>query len=417
MKAERFLLETLAHFVRSAEGPPPGVPARVRSDFETRLASICAEQGLSPIVSRSLDRLALPPSISSVTAARLSSHAEAVESETARRLRMLYELIELLGAGGVSALAMGDGLAATRYPRPTLRPLPVLDILVHERDLARALAMLERAGYRYPGPHPVFGRFRTSGRISERRAAELVAYHHHIAPLFVTNADDVTVRVRMRSVDLGRAPAREPAWNHRREVTLPDGRVSAVSVEDHLIERAARAGMAGMADLCALVDVGLVLAGGVRRLDRDYIEWRARSLGIATAVGTVMSEVDAMFWLGDVSRDIARPRPFSVAVLRRWWRSDRIDYGDVVSPRAGRFRFGLVACGGPIAKVRWVWHYFVPRRRWVRNLVGGRPNPWRWLKFLLLARDFPVHAGMPALPEVSREGTVIPFGAKPEKRR
>ena len=37
MRADDFILETLAHFARGDGGPPPGIPARIDADFERDL--------------------------------------------------------------------------------------------------------------------------------------------------------------------------------------------------------------------------------------------------------------------------------------------------------------------------------------------------------------------------------------------
>ncbi|MCH7550027.1 MAG: nucleotidyltransferase family protein, partial [Candidatus Krumholzibacteriota bacterium] len=356
MRADSFVLETLAHFVRSADGPPPGVPARVNAGFETRLVAICADQGISPIVSRSLDRLALPPSVSRVTVARLRSHSATIEAASARRLSLAARLIAGLRGAGVDSLVIGETLAKTTYPRLTPRPVSVIDLLVHERDVARALGVFERAGFSHPGIHPVFGPYRSEGRISERRASELVWYHHYIAPLFLTG-EDCTVRLRMRLIDLCHPESEEYAWDRRAGVMLAQGSVDAVCLEDHLVERCVRAGMAAMADLGALVDIGIVLGQHAEVLDWDYVATRARRGGIYAAVVTVVNEVSTLFNIPDASGRIPAAGVLSSGMIRRWWRLERIDYAELPSPRAGRFRFGLVAATSPFSAARWLWRH------------------------------------------------------------
>jgi len=36
-------------------------------------------------------------------------------------------------------------------------------------------------------------------------------------------------------------------------------------------------------------------------------------------------------------------------MIQRWWQLERIDYAELPSPRAGRFRFGFLASGGPVS--------------------------------------------------------------------
>ena len=173
--------------------------------------------------------------------------------------------------------------------------------------------------------------------------------------------------------------------------------------------------MAAMADLVALVDVGVILSKREGDLDWGYIYGRTERSGTRTAVATVVGEVCRLFNLPDSSRHMGGTDLLVAGIVRRWWQLEGIDYADLPAPRAGRFRFGLIACGGPVARTRWVWRHLVPRRRWVRNLLGGRPSLWRWLKFLLIARDFPVRAGMPAPRSTVRDGSITPIDIKPGK--
>ena len=223
----------------------------------------------------------------------------------------------------------------------------------------------------------------------------------------------------MRLIDLGHPEPEEYAWDRRAGVTLAEGSVDAVCLEDHLVERSVRAGMAAMADLGALVDIGIVLGQHADVIDWEYVATRARRGGIYAAFVTVIREVCTLFNMPDASRRIPDAGGLSSGIIRRWWRLERIDYAELSSPRAGRFRFGLVASTSPFSAARWLWRHLAPRRRWVRNLLGGRPSLWRWLKFLLIARDFPVHAGVPAPHIQTRpagEGSVTSIDIKPGKR-
>jgi hypothetical protein len=66
--------------------------------------------------------------------------------------------------------------------------------------------------------------------------------------------------------------------------------------------------------------------------------------------------------------------------------TESIDYTD--APRAPRkFLYGLMACGGPISKLLWLWRHAVPRRDWVERIVGNASSPWSWLTFQLIVRE------------------------------
>jgi hypothetical protein len=81
--------------------------------------------------------------------ARLTILDRDIRERTRRMLANAVELLAALQEEGVAAVpTKGAVLAARYYPDPLLRPLTDLDILVHERDLDRAGAVLLKLGYR-----------------------------------------------------------------------------------------------------------------------------------------------------------------------------------------------------------------------------------------------------------------------------
>ncbi|MDH3196735.1 MAG: nucleotidyltransferase family protein [Candidatus Krumholzibacteria bacterium] len=416
MSADRFLLDTLGHFVRDAEGPPPGVPSHAGPFFEKRLSALCLAQHLSPIVSRSLDRLALAPAISRVTAARFAHDAEQQGLDAGRRVRLLGRAWTRLSQSGIPALIMGDALAATDYPRAGLRYVARLELLVDERDAARALEALEAEGFALPCVHPVLGRG-TRGALSRRRAAEMVRFHHVIAPLLVRHTGGETLRLRLRVADAGDAAPVERAWERAREVTLGDRVVRAIGVEDHLADLALDLAIARGWPLARVVDIGLVL--------RDYgrIDWARvaeilRGCGAYTAGALALRHAASTLGLRSDAVPLEPRAGASAATFLRWWRPRGLDYADPASAHAGRFRFGMLACESPATKARWLWGHVAPRRRWIKNLFGARPSPWLWLKFLVVTRDvWPRAHGAHARAALGRApGETVPLAPRGKKR-
>ncbi len=387
MRAQSFLLETLSHYVRGEDGPPPGVPARVDAGFETSLAATCVDQRIAPIVSRSLEHLALPPAISPVTAARLRSHASELHRESERRVAMLTRVVARLTRAGVDALVCGEALSASYYPHPALRHISALELLIDERDTARALEAAAAEGFTYPGVHPVFGHGRIGGRISHRRAAELVAYHHYFAPLVVWTPEGDALRLRFSTPDIGPPEVDERVWDRRMAVHIGSATFDAISREDHLLDTAVVAGITALAELPWVVDLSILLRGGENQVDWEYIQGRARLTGVHGAARYALRHACRVMSIpGAVSR-LVPSGLLAETAADAWWRPDSIAYGDLPAARAGRFRFGLLWCGGPLARARWLWRHVAPRRRWVRNRTGSRPDPWAWLKFVLVVRD------------------------------
>lgn len=78
----------------------------------------------------------------------------AIDSESrSRSRRMLDNAVELTGALAehkvTTLLLKGAALAVDYYPQPEMRPLADLDLLIHKKDLAVSLTVLEKLGYAF----------------------------------------------------------------------------------------------------------------------------------------------------------------------------------------------------------------------------------------------------------------------------
>jgi hypothetical protein len=81
---------------------------------------------------------------------RLLAVDRASRARTAAMLDSAAELLDDLRRQGVEAMPLkGAALAPCYFPDPGLRPLADLDILIHPRDVAPAVATLLRLGYAY----------------------------------------------------------------------------------------------------------------------------------------------------------------------------------------------------------------------------------------------------------------------------
>lgn len=372
MTAADFVLATLSHFVRRVDGPWPGMPARADAHFETEVASICIHQEITPLIHGALSAQALGPGVSPVTMSRLSDHREAVAGHNAMRVRRLGKLLDTLDAAGVPALLMGDILShatlydATGHEAP--RSIRQLDLLVGEDKLADALPVLNTAGFSGRRTDPSFG-----------PRAGVVDFHHYVAPLLLWNADGDRLRVRLRVVDVGRPRPDDHVWDRRRTVSAWGRNLEAVSLEDHLLQRALRLGVSGYSDLSALTDVGLILDHHAKTVDWGYFAYRARAHGVYTAAWHALRYVRRALDLR-----VAAPLAPPARAYQRWLDvfrdADSIDYVTSFEKRR-RFFYGLVACGGVAAKLRWLWYHCVPRREWVECVVGDASSPWSWLRY------------------------------------
>lgn len=385
MNAAEFVLDTLSHFVKRADEPSPGVPARFPPGFETELSSICVDQGICALVSRSLDSLALPPAISRLTAARLRREGERERSDAERRLRRLAGLVEALDDAGVPALVMGDALsAATLYDGPLVRPVHRLELLVDETHAAEVLRVAEAVGFSRRRSDPsVEPTANSPATLDESR--HLLEFHHYMTKLLVWNADGDGMRIRFRAVDVGHPARTEGAMMRARTVAIAGVQANAVSLEDHLLDLAMRLGASRYGDLGAMTDLGLILRRQGREVQWGHVVAVARFHGVHTALRYVLGRVERVLRLGHTS-PLAPPRRLLERWLDLFWKPGDTDYARGPDER-NRFVYGLIACGGPMSKLRWLWRYSVPRRDWVERVVGDARHPWNWLAFQMLLRE------------------------------
>jgi len=397
MNAADFVLSTLSHFVKGSEGPPPGVPARVDAGFETRFAAMSVDHGVTPIVSRSLDTLALPPSFSRVTATRLKTHAEATLAEASRRIRLASRVVEALGEAGVGVLVMGDVLgAAALYDRGGPRAVKRIELLVREGDTRAALAAAESVGFTRPGVHPVFGDRAEvrpvdgtgGGDVPRALARELLEFHHYMAPLVLWNDGGDQLEFRYRVMRLGHPDVSgDRAWERARDVQLAGVDARGLAWEDHLVDLVVRIGIAGYTDLAAITDAGLLLRRHADSVEWGHVAFRTRMHGAYSAFHHALRHV---------CRALALPAPTDAERLEappvlyeKWfdlfWQPASIDYLRASGDR--RFLYGLAACGGPLSKINWAWRCWMPRPAWVANLVGPASSPMNWLEFMMAMRE------------------------------
>jgi hypothetical protein len=385
MKAADFVLATLSHYVTRADAPPPGVPARVSPGFETAVSAICVDQGLSSIIARSLDSLALPPSLSSVTIERLRRDGVRTDSDSGRRMRSLVRLVDALSAQSIPVLVMGDARsAATLYGDTGERPVHRLELLVHETRVVEVLAAAAGAGFSRRRSDPSIDPTPTAPP-TLRADRDLLEFHHYMTPLLLWNGDGDGVRIRFRAVDVGHPEVTETAFDRAVTVRVGGSELPCVSLEDHLADLAMRLGASRYGDLGAMTDIGLIL-----RHHGDEIAWAevvqaVRRHRIYSALRYVLGRVERVLGLGRTT-PLEPPRRWVERWLDLFWKPDDTDYARGPGER-NRFVFGLIACGGIMSKLRWVWRYSVPRRDWVERVVGDARSPWNWLTFQMIMRE------------------------------
>jgi hypothetical protein len=408
MRADDFILETLAHFARGDEGPPPGIPARVDADFERDLVRYCDWHGLAPLVLSSLQKLALEPDLSEFGV----QHLRTLARTAAARNGMLFEALEELTVGfrreGVSFLLTDDiASALTLYPavsvdsagpgsagnetaskvstiRPSasdetasratavLRPLETIDLLVRDWDWRGIIEACGGAGFVRSPRDPVF----TS-------AGEALFYYQHFGPLIMKNPAGMRVRLKFRLFDLGEPEAGETAWGRTTVLEGSRGRWERIGLEDLLIRSCARLVMSRFEKILAAVDAGRILTQHGKQLDWEYIEEKSQPIYPAFYITCQM----VAKWLNvpGVSARFFEPGRVRTKAFQIMWRTGRFNRLARRRPHRHRLRFYLFENGGLRDRLDFLATLIAPRPEWVTAFYGRPCKPWLRAMFTYLA--------------------------------
>lgn len=377
MRAVHFVIETLSHFARDVQGPPPGVPFAADADFETDLVGLCRHQRLSAMVSRSFDELALPPTLSRITIARLNHDADQLKDRTERRMRLAAEVCTALASAGIPAALLGDAwTAAYDSALGKIRPVGWIDVMIDESRWSQAVGALRDMG---------FVRSRIQPRLTD--SSHALRYHQYFAPLAMHNHVGDAVRLKFRVIDFGEPGRQNPAWERVGSSSAAEEVVPVVSPEDQLIHSLIAFGAEGFVDLLYVLDAGRLLAREARTLDWDYLTRRLRARGFYEAFYFTMEHVCELVNLPRSVHRLAAPASWRRRAFHAWWRPREADYYGETEPTGGRFSYGLIEGGGMLAKVLWLRRALFPRSAWVRSVYGRRANLWLRLKFLYDVRS------------------------------
>jgi len=323
MRADQFILETLAHFARGDEGPPPGIPARLGldPDFERDLVRYCEWHGLAPLVLSSLQRLALEPDLSEFGIQHLKTLSRTASTRNSILLDGLEEITVGFRREGVSFLLTDDLAAAlSLYANSAgetadrrladLRPLEAIDLLVRDWDWRGILEACGGAGFVRSPRDPVF----TS-------AGEALFYYQHFGPLVLKNAAGMRLRLRFRLFDLGEPEAGETAWGRTAPVEGSSRGWERIGLEDLLIRSCAQLVMSRFERRLAAVDAGRILTQHGKQLDWDYIEEKSQPIYPAFYITCQM----VARWLNvpGVSARFFEPGRFRTRAFQIMWRTGR----------------------------------------------------------------------------------------------
>jgi len=150
-----FLLDTISHYARSDEGPPPGVPVHAGASFEKTMIDLCEAHGLAPLVLDSLVKLSLGPVLSELTVERLRANAKLIADRNNYLLEMGERIGNIMANNAIDVRFAGSfALARAFYNTPSTRRIDRIELLVHEEDWIEIRDLISREGFREPGNIP-----------------------------------------------------------------------------------------------------------------------------------------------------------------------------------------------------------------------------------------------------------------------
>lgn len=371
MQATEFILETLSHFVRGDDGPPPGIPTHVASAFEQELTWLCEWHSVTAIVLSSLGDLALPPRLSRLTQERMKALAVATATLSKERLAAADALTAGLHERGVEVLLMRDIVyPRSVYPATGLRPVEVLEMLIKEADYSAVLQVCEGVGFSRGPRTPEF-----------ERGADAMHFHQHYGPCVLGSDKGDHLRLRFRLFDVGAPEPVEASW--RRSVLPGEGGPRELSIEDQLIASCMTYNMTHFDKLLYAVDIGLILTR--RELNWNYVRERLRSRSAYAAGFFSLQHAARALKLGPQAVKLKSP-----SLIRRnlfffaWSGADT----DLVAGRIlpnHRLRYCFLEMDGWPERLRFIASLLFPKPQWVAAFFGRPYTPWRRIKFVVLA--------------------------------
>ncbi|MEJ2720270.1 MAG: nucleotidyltransferase family protein [bacterium] len=373
MRADEFILQTLAHFARGEEGPPPGVPARIDADFERDLVRFCEWHGLAPLVLASLKRLALEPALSEFGIQHLKTLAKRVSTRNAMLLEAVDELTVGFRREGVSFLLSDDVASAlSLYPSEGLRPIDQIDLLVRDWDWRGIVEACGGAGFARSPTDPAF----TS-------AGEALFYYQHFGPLIMKNPRGIRIRLRFRLFDLGAPEPSETAWSHTETIEAPSGARERIGLEDLLVRSCVQLAMSRFERILAAVDAGRILTQHGGKLDWEYI--RTKSQPIYPAFYITSQKIAEWLNTPGVSARFLPPGRTRGKIFRFMWRTRRFSRLARRRPHRHRLRFYVLENVGLRERLDFLATLVTPRREWVATFFGCPCRPWLRARYTYLA--------------------------------
>jgi hypothetical protein len=374
MRAVDVILDTLSHFVRDEESPPPGIPVRVERDFEPTLVALCERHALSSIVLESLQKLALEPEISEFSLGRLKVFSRTIRERNGSVIETVSLLADHLRIEGVPFLIADDVVSAlVSYPSPVLRPIERVGILIHERDYRKVVDICSALGFRRGITDPAF-----------RDEKEELFYRQNVCPCTLIDDMGTGLDLICRLLDLGAPEDGERAWDKARSLDRDGVVAMRVSLEDQLLRSCTQLVMSRFEKLLFAVDAGLVAAGYGDEIDWWYIQENAEKKSYYPAFYYAYERVAVAFGL-PTPAGLPNPGKTRKKIFEILWRPGCLGQLPNGTTRFHRIRFYFLENSRWSERLRVFSRLLAPRPEWVSTFFGRPCKPWLRFRFVILA--------------------------------
>lgn len=281
MKVEDASIDATARLLWEAcraDPDPDSVRRALAGGADLALAVSAAEDHrISPLLWRALDAADALDALGPDRAA-LNGTADAFAMEALLLIPRAMELAvgPLTGAGLEPVVFKGPAVAA-RYPRPGLRPMEDIDLLLPRADHARALAALTAAGW-------------TVERAAEGEQYDTVLTHPEVPSLLLELHFGLeTASQRVTALD----PV--TLWSHRQPAVVAGTPAFVLPQNEELVVLAAHAGKPhhGFVRLVWIADIAMIVRAAER--EGTAVDWqRVRAVAASTHCVTVVGAALAM---------------------------------------------------------------------------------------------------------------------------
>lgn len=374
MQAIDFILETLAHFARRDDGPPPGVPVNTEGDFERELMWLCEWHGITPVVLASLEKLALRPHLSRITIERMKALDRASRNLSEEMLDTTHALADAFAARETELRVLGDvALATMTYGEAGLRTIERIELLVAEMRWSSVLDACRSVGFRTDAPLPLF-----------RNGVNAMHYFQYFPPCVLDNERGDRLHLRLRLFGMGEPEVAERAWERRRKLTGSLDGVAGTSREDQLIHSALEYNITGFGRLIHAVDIALVLSERGDAIDWGYVEDRLMERNTWAAFCSTLQNVVRWLKLPPGALPFAGPGPVRRRIFDLTWPAGRNAFAIRRGDGQHRLKFCLMESGTVREKLAFLHRMLSPRREWVTAFFRRPYRPWLKLKFVIL---------------------------------